>query len=142
MSDWTRLVRYVGRDASIRLGQPVDGSIDVGLAVHSGKEVEVNVIHGDIYTGTVSSEKDIIKKVGKPFAMESRAQPTDGCPYSSCHPCLAKNAVSSDVSVSTIRVGVPFCRIELLGLMMQSTPRKPTCLFPKTQSFSLSLEPH
>lgn len=63
MSAWTRLVRFVGQDGQTRLGQPVDKSVDVGLDFAAGKHVEVNVIDGDVYTGTVSDKKDTIKKV-------------------------------------------------------------------------------
>lgn len=60
---WTRLARFVGKSGQVRLGQPVDASIDVGLAVAAGKDVEVHVIDGDVYSGIVTSEKDTIKKV-------------------------------------------------------------------------------
>ena len=66
MSAWTRLVRFVAQDGQIRLGQPVDALLDVGLAVAAGKTVEVSLIHGDVFTGTVSSEKATICSVGQP----------------------------------------------------------------------------
>jgi hypothetical protein len=65
MSAWTRLVRFIGQDGQVYLGQPVNASIDVGLAVISGETVVANVIKGDIYTGTVSSKEVAIKKVGR-----------------------------------------------------------------------------
>lgn len=67
---WTRLVRYIGQDGETRLGQPVDASIDVGLAVAAGQDVEVYIIDGDLYTGLVSSRKDVIKKILSPVTRE------------------------------------------------------------------------
>ena len=69
MSAWTRLVGFVAQDGQIRLGQPVDASLDVGLAVAAGKTVAVSLAHGDIFTGTVSGEKATIYSVGHPFAV-------------------------------------------------------------------------
>lgn len=77
MSAWTRLVRFVGKDGQTRLGQPVDASVDVGTAVFSGKDVEVNVIDGEVYSGTVSNEKDTIKKV-RGFHLASIIHPPGG----------------------------------------------------------------
>ena len=65
MSAWTRLVRFIAQDGQIRLGQPIDASLDVGLAIASAKTVEVNLIHGDVFTGTVSSDKATIRSVSK-----------------------------------------------------------------------------
>lgn len=59
------MVRFIGQDGQVYLGQPVNASIDVGLAVISGETVVANVIKGDIYTGTVSSKEVAIKKVGR-----------------------------------------------------------------------------
>lgn len=56
-------MRFVGRQGQTRFGQPINSSIDVGLAVAAGEDVEVNVIDGDVYTGTVTNEKDTIKQV-------------------------------------------------------------------------------
>lgn len=57
---WKSLVRFVGRAGQHRLGQPVDATLDVGLAVAEGRKVEVNVIEGDIFTGTVTNEIDVV----------------------------------------------------------------------------------
>lgn len=62
-TEWTTLARYVGSDGEVHLGQPVDSSIDVGLAVAAGEEVKVHRIDGDIYNGQVTSTVDVIKKV-------------------------------------------------------------------------------
>jgi len=70
-------VRFVGKDGQTRLGQPVDASVDVGTAVFSGKDVEVNVIDGEVYSGTVSNEKDTIKKV-RGFHLASIIAPPGG----------------------------------------------------------------
>lgn len=59
---WKRLVRFENAQGQVRLGQPVDPSVDVGLAVAAGEKVEVNLIKGDVFDGTVTSEKDTIKK--------------------------------------------------------------------------------
>ncbi|GFZ47362.1 hypothetical protein JCM24511_05105 [Saitozyma sp. JCM 24511] len=70
MSAWTRLVRFIGQDGQVYLGQPVNASIDVGLAVISGETVVANVIKGDIYSGTVSSKEVTIKKLLPPVTRD------------------------------------------------------------------------
>lgn len=65
---WTHLVRFVGRNGEIRLGQPVDVDTDVGLAVAEGQEVEVFVVDGDIFDGTVTTERDVIKQLLAPLS--------------------------------------------------------------------------
>ena len=71
---WTRLVRFVGPDGKVHLGQPVDASIDVGLAVAPGETVEVFIVEGDIHTGTVTSEKSTISTVSNTGSFVSPAQ--------------------------------------------------------------------
>lgn len=95
-------MRFVGHSGQIRLGQPVDASVDVGLAFAGGKEVKVNIINGDVYSGTVSSEEDTIKKVRIVFRFMARDVITDtflGDSFSLLFP--ARNVVSSDVLDST-----------------------------------------
>ncbi|KAM0791531.1 hypothetical protein ACM66B_005980 [Microbotryomycetes sp. NB124-2] len=47
MAPWTRLVRFVAQeDGQEHYGQPVDESIDVGLAVHEGQSVGVHKVVG------------------------------------------------------------------------------------------------
>lgn len=65
-NEWTTLARYIGSDGEVHLGQPVDASVDVGLAVAAGEEVKVRRIEGDIYTGRVTSIVDVIKEVRLP----------------------------------------------------------------------------
>ena len=66
MSAWTRLVRFIGKDGREHLGQPVDPTLDVGLAFKAGEEVKVRVIDGDLFTGTVTEKGDVVVKVGIP----------------------------------------------------------------------------
>jgi len=56
-------VRFEDEKGEVQLGQPTDSSIDAGLAFAEGREIEVNVIDGDVYTGTVTDRKAVIKKV-------------------------------------------------------------------------------
>ncbi len=65
---WTRLARFVGQSGAIRLGQPVDPTLDVGLAVAAGEQVEVYVVDGDIFNGTVTAERDAIKQLLAPIS--------------------------------------------------------------------------
>jgi hypothetical protein len=53
-------VRFRDIQGVVRLGQPVDEAIDVGLAVASGKKLEAYVILGDAFDGKVTSEKATI----------------------------------------------------------------------------------
>lgn len=70
INTWTRLARFVNREGQIRLGQPVDPKLDVGLAVAGGQEVEVHVIDGDVYSGTVTNEVDVIKQLLAPVSRQ------------------------------------------------------------------------
>lgn len=62
-TSWTKLVRFIGSDGDEHLGQVVDTSLDVGLAIADGQSVEVYLLDGDMYTGTITSKKDTIKTV-------------------------------------------------------------------------------
>jgi hypothetical protein len=63
MPSWSRFVRFRDSQGTVRLGQPVDETIDVGLAVAKGKKVEVYVIEGDAFDGKVTQEKAVIAEV-------------------------------------------------------------------------------
>ena len=63
MSAWKRLVRFEDEQGKIQLGEPVDASQDVGLAVANGEKVQVKLIQGDLYNGTVTDQTATIKKV-------------------------------------------------------------------------------
>jgi hypothetical protein len=64
MAAWTRLVRFENESGNVRLGEPVDPAIDVGLACASGRKVEVYLIEGGVFDGIVTQQKAVIKKVG------------------------------------------------------------------------------
>lgn len=65
---WTRLVRFVDVQGQERLGQPVDETIDVGLAIANGEKVEAYLIEGDIYDGTITPQKATISKLLSPVS--------------------------------------------------------------------------
>lgn len=70
MSAWTRLVRFEDDAGDVRLGQPADNDEDIGLAVASGKPVDVFLIQGDIYTGTVTNKKVRVKSLLAPISRQ------------------------------------------------------------------------
>lgn len=80
MSAWTRLVRFQDESGKIRLGQPVDASQDVGLACAAGEPVQVKLIEGDIYDGTVTEETATIKKVSAALAQRIASTVCLPCP--------------------------------------------------------------
>jgi len=63
-------VRFEAEDGSVKLGQPVDAELDVGLAFAEGKPVEVYVIEGTLYDGKVTKEKTVIKQLLSPVSKE------------------------------------------------------------------------
>ncbi|TAQ90141.1 hypothetical protein B7494_g1562 [Chlorociboria aeruginascens] len=69
-----RLVRFVPRsdDSAILIGQPVDEVLDVGAAVHAGKEVLVQVFSGAsvLEPGAPTDKVLTIKKLLSPLAQE------------------------------------------------------------------------
>ncbi|KIM19711.1 hypothetical protein M408DRAFT_334300 [Serendipita vermifera MAFF 305830] len=72
---WTRLVRFKahGHGDRIFLGQPVDPSIDVGLALHSGQPVDVYQISGTSAldnSAVVTTNKLQIAKLLTPLSQE------------------------------------------------------------------------
>ena len=74
MTAWTRLVRFEDESGKIYLGQPVDASQDVGLACAAGEPVQMKLISGDIYTGTVTEQTRTIKKVSNQLGLYSQCR--------------------------------------------------------------------
>lgn len=68
------LVRFVPTSDSskILIGQPIDGSIDVGAALRKGQKVEVEVFSGSsvLSPGQRSKGCDTIQKLLSPLAAE------------------------------------------------------------------------
>jgi len=63
---WDRVLRFVAEeDGQEYLGQPVDGSLDVGKAHEAGQKVEVQVIKGSLFdeSAEVTSERKTVKQV-------------------------------------------------------------------------------
>lgn len=54
------------------IGEPVDSSVDVGVATHDGKDVEVNVFSGKsvLNAGEPTGKKEIIGKLLSPLTKE------------------------------------------------------------------------
>jgi len=67
-----RLVRFVPKDdeSKILLGEPVDPTVDVGLAVRNGDEVKVNVYSGSsvLDPGSPTGETAVVGRVLSPLA--------------------------------------------------------------------------
>lgn len=101
-SPWKRLVRFEDADGQVKLGQPVDDGLDVGLAVARGEDVEVYLIEGDAFDGVVLQSKARISKVRSevstsPSSHEQTAKLTPSGASSSCHPSRRSSVVSFDV---------------------------------------------
>ena len=68
------LVRFVpkGDDKAVLIGQPVDGSVDVGAAVRKGDEVKVKVFSGTsaLNPGSLTDKIEVIHRVLSPLTME------------------------------------------------------------------------
>ncbi|KAK1922333.1 fumarylacetoacetate hydrolase [Papiliotrema laurentii] len=43
---WNRLIRFISTDGRVLLGEPVDGELDIGLAMSSGQTIEAHVLGG------------------------------------------------------------------------------------------------
>ncbi|KAL1897844.1 hypothetical protein Sste5346_003696 [Sporothrix stenoceras] len=73
-SQFTRLVRFVPRSSAafIFIGQPVDASIDVGLAVRRGEEVRVEVFSGSsvLAAGSATGKFDTIDRILSPLSAD------------------------------------------------------------------------
>lgn len=69
--NWSRYVRFISaEDGQEHYGQPIDGNLDVGVAVHSGDKVAVNPLRGvDLPFDGIVEDKSVmhIAKVRPPF---------------------------------------------------------------------------
>lgn len=67
MSNYTRLVRFLPQSspASPLVGEPVDDSLDVGLATYEGKPIEVEVFSGSsiLSPGEKTGDRAIIGRL-------------------------------------------------------------------------------
>lgn len=102
MSAWQRLVRFEDEQGKIQLGEPVDASQDVGLAVANGEKVEVKLIQGDLYDGTVTDQVATVKKVSFQLILTTSPQKklTGELPFSSIttfarYSCLLPSLVNN-----------------------------------------------
>ncbi|WVQ95296.1 hypothetical protein IAU59_002391 [Kwoniella sp. CBS 9459] len=71
MASFTRLVRFIPQDASEPLiGEPVDSTIDVGLASYENKQIEVAVFSGRsvVSPGNKTDKKAFVGKLLSPLA--------------------------------------------------------------------------
>jgi hypothetical protein len=70
----TGLVRFVPKsdESKVLIGEPVDASIDVGLALYEGKEVQVKAFTGSsiLAPGEPTGNVETIKTVLSPLAQE------------------------------------------------------------------------
>ncbi len=72
MSDWERLVRFIPKDSTeVHIGEPDPSISDVGLALFNSREVSVNLVEGDIFSGRVTGRQ---VKIGKLLAPIAQAQ--------------------------------------------------------------------
>ena len=44
---WNRLIRFEAADGQTLMGEPVDASLDIGLAIAQGQQVEAYVLNGE-----------------------------------------------------------------------------------------------
>jgi hypothetical protein len=64
--NWNRIVRFVGANDRVLLGEPKDENLDVGLAMAEGRPIEVYVLAGEhIWDVNVvrTGEEAIVKQV-------------------------------------------------------------------------------
>ncbi|KAJ7458398.1 hypothetical protein B0H11DRAFT_2061866 [Mycena galericulata] len=71
-TQWTRLIRFVAAETSqVHIGQPVDGSLDVGLAAHRGDPIKAHEIVGSALdpkahlTTTVLTVKQLLSPLSR-----------------------------------------------------------------------------
>ncbi|CAK7229865.1 hypothetical protein SBRCBS47491_007392 [Sporothrix bragantina] len=73
LSSFSRLVRFVPKSSAsvILIGQPVDASVDVGLAVRRGEDVRVELFSGSsvLAAGTATGKFDVIDRILSPLAL-------------------------------------------------------------------------
>ncbi|OOQ91621.1 fumarylacetoacetate hydrolase family protein [Penicillium brasilianum] len=71
-STFSRLVRFVPKSnpAKVLIGEPVDASLDVGLALYQGKEVAVRPFSGSsvLNPGQVTSSTETIERILSPLS--------------------------------------------------------------------------
>jgi hypothetical protein len=71
---WSRLVRFhpSSTPSSILIGEPVDTTLDVGVATYEGKDVEVDVYSGTsiLQAGEKTGRKESIGTLLSPLAEE------------------------------------------------------------------------
>lgn len=64
LSEWTHLIRFIAvNDDTVRLGQLVDPTRDVGLDTLENIPVFAYVIQGSIYDGKITDEKLQVQQV-------------------------------------------------------------------------------
>lgn len=71
MSSWSRLVRFIPKSGgSPLIGEPVDPSVDVGLANYQGEQVMVNVFSGKsiLDAGERTSRTEEVEQLLSPLA--------------------------------------------------------------------------
>lgn len=72
-TQWTRLIRFVALETSrVHIGEPVDASLDVGLAAHEGKTIKAYEIIGSALDPAAHVSKNIltVKQLLTPLAAE------------------------------------------------------------------------
>ncbi|KAJ6587783.1 hypothetical protein B0H10DRAFT_2167963 [Mycena sp. CBHHK59/15] len=72
-TNWTRLIRFVAAETSqVHIGQPVDATLDVGLAAHRGAMIQAHEIVGSALdpAARVSSMVLTVKQLLSPLARE------------------------------------------------------------------------
>ncbi len=74
ITELSGLVRFVprGDKFAVFLGEPVDGELDVGIAVRNGDEVKVRVFSGTsvLEAGSVTDRVESIDRILSPLTME------------------------------------------------------------------------
>ncbi|WVF67727.1 hypothetical protein IAT40_002486 [Kwoniella sp. CBS 6097] len=71
MASFTRLVRFIPRGSSEPLiGEPVDPTVDVGLASYENKQIEVSVFSGQsvVNAGSKTDETAVVERLLSPLA--------------------------------------------------------------------------
>ncbi|CAK7204959.1 hypothetical protein SEUCBS139899_007721 [Sporothrix eucalyptigena] len=78
LNQFSRLVRFVPRSSAsaVFIGQPVDASVDVGLAVRHGEDVRVELFSGSsvLAAGTATGKFDVIDRILSPLSVNEYKQ--------------------------------------------------------------------
>jgi len=72
-TSWTRLIRFVAKEtAMVHVGEPLDASLDVGLAYHQGKAIKAREIIGSALDPAAQFSNNIltVKELLAPLARE------------------------------------------------------------------------